>query len=209
MLDARTYAADQRMRDARAALGDACETPAKPVHTPRGLRSAWSLIDGGDTQSAPLPPVVRIVREIAAAVIHHAIDEVWINRRAGALSGMRLTGQPPADPDCASLADLSLLIEFLCSPALDEWIEQYGLHITAAAVRRHLRITDPAADLAALAAYRALAHRIGPNRAAATQAAGLATPKAHRRLSAYAMVTSRPVRGPFAAPPRKRRGYIS
>ena len=170
MIDTATYADDQRLRDANAALGDACEAPAEPSREPRGLRSTWALVDGGDPRPDTLPPAIRIAREIAAAVIHHAIEEVFSNRRFGTLCGMRITGLSSHDfPDGAckmSVADLGLLIEFLCSSALDEWIEQYGLHITAAAVRRHLRIHDPAAALADLAAYRASAHRIGPTRAA-------------------------------------------
>jgi hypothetical protein len=220
MIAPTTYADDQRLRDASAALGDACETPeysgrcAPAADNPRSAtRSAWTLIDGDIARDPQLPPAVRVAREIAAAVIHHAILEVWSQRRAGALRGMRITGVSPSetnDQACMmTMPELCLLIEFLCSFALDEWIDQFGLHISADAVRRHLRIHDPAADLAALAAYRDSVQRIGPGRAAATCAAGLATPKAHRRPSAYAMVTARPVRVPFAAPPRKRRGYIA
>jgi hypothetical protein len=156
-----THAEDQRARDAGEALAEACEAPA--------IRSSWSFVS--NLSSRPLPPDVRVAREVASAVIHHAIDEVVSNRRAGTIKGMRLTGASCAaqtDKACRmSASELGILIEFLCSSALEDWIDSFGLHVSARSVRRYLRIDDPAADLAALKAYRESAQLIGPTRTAA------------------------------------------
>jgi hypothetical protein len=79
------------------------------------------------------------------------------------------------------MLEIEDLIEFLCGPTLDKWIDLFGLHIRASTIRAHLRIVDPAGDLADLAAYRESEARLGPTRAAATRAASPAGFKTHRR----------------------------